>query len=225
MGFIDYPSPTPQFPALPVQGFPVKKTPIFSAFQHRSVSGKQYSSARQAFPNWTFELQYGNDAWLREQTQNIALYRPNSPYTEFEAISQLFLSCYGKYGEFWYDDPEDDSRAGQPIATGNGAALTFRAVRTWGLSPLARIEPVGAVNSGQPWKVYENGVDETANYSLSADSASFVRTGSPPASGVAITADFSFLYRCHFAEDNQQYDQFLYQLWQLGQCKFMSVKP
>ena len=203
----------------------MKRSPLFSVFEHRSVSGKQYQSARQAFPNWTFELQYGNDAWLREQTQNISPYLPNSPYREFEAISQLFLSCYGKYGEFWYDDLEDNSRLGQPIGIGDGATLKFRAVRTWGLSPLARIEPVGAVNLDKTIVVYENGVDKTFFWAINDDNTNFVRTAPAPAAGVVITADFSFLYRCHFDEDQQQYDQFLYALFQLGRCRFMSVKP
>lgn len=224
MGYVNWPVPTPQFPVLPVQGFPITKSPVFSAWQHRSVSGKQYQSARQAFPNWTFQLQYGDDAWLREQTQNISPYRPNVPYREFEAISQLFLACYGKYGEFWYDDPEDDSRLAQPIGTGNGVTQSFRAVRTWGLPPLARVEPVGAVDIGRTIQVYQNGVIDTFNWALNADHT-FFTCSSAPAAGVAITADFSFFYRCHFEEDQQQYDQFNYNLWQYGKCKFVSVKP
>src|SRR5579863_4236208 len=161
MSYINFPTnPPPVFPALPVVGFPVRKSPIFSAWEHKSVTGMQYQTARQVYPNWDFQLQYGDSAWLREQTQNNPIYLPNSPYVEFEAISQLFLSCLGSYGEFWYDDLEDDSRTGQVVAVGDGATTSFRIVRTWGTGPLARLEPVGGINLLQPVALYLNGVPQ-----------------------------------------------------------------
>lgn len=228
MSYVGFPSPTPVFPALPVQGFPVSKKPFFTSWQHRSVTGKQFQCFRQVYPNWDFELQYGDMAWLREQTQNQQKYQNNSPFTEFEAMSQLFLACYGSYGDFFYDDPEDDSRFAQPIATGDGSTTQFRVVRTWGLvGPTARIEPVGGVNLGLPITVYLNGSPVAGStYSVTNDpSGSHLTFTSAPGGGVAITMDFFYYYRCRWLEPNQQYDQFLYNLWQLGKAKFRSVKP
>ena len=228
MSYIQYPNPTPIFPALPVVGFPVHKKPLFTGWQHKSVTGREYLTARQVYPNWDFELQFSKDSWLREQTQNNPLYTPNSPHVEFEAISQLFLSCYGTYGEFYYDDPEDDSRLGQPIAIGDGMTTTFLVLRTWGFTPLARVEPVGGVNFGQAINVYFNGGSPISPlfYSVTNDpSGSHLNFSTAPEAGVVITMDFSFFYRCRWKDDMQEYQQFNYNLWELGKCEFKSTKP
>ena len=230
MSFVQYPSdPPPVFPALPPQGFPVTKRPVFTGWEHRSIAGQQWQTARQAYPNWEFELQYADDSWLREQTQNVEVYAPNSPRVEFEALSQLFLRCFGNYGEFWYDDPEDDSRFGQAIAIADGVAFSYRVVRTWGLvGSLARVEPVGGVNLSQPVNVYLDGGSPISSslYTVTNDlHGSFLNLTTVPAAGVAITMDFNFYYRCRWLEDGQQYEQWAYNLWQLGKAKFRSVKP
>ena len=229
MSFINWPLPTPLFQALIPQGFPVVKRPLFTASEHKSVTGKMYQAARQVYPNWQFELQFGDESWLREQTQNILPYAPNAPHTELQAISQLFLACYGSYGEFYFDDLEDDSRFGQFVGTGNGVLRTFRVFRTWGTGALARIEPVGGVNLGQPINVYLNGIlANPVTWGVNNDTSGTYlgfAAGSAPAAGVAITMDFSFYYRCHFTEDMQQYEQFMYNLHQLKSVKFQSVKP
>ena len=228
MSYIGFPTnPPPIFPALPVVGFPVRKSPIFTAWEHKSVSGMQYQTARQIYPNWDFQLQYGDSAWLREQTQNNPIYTANSPFREFEAISQLFLSCLGSYGEFWYDDPEDNSRAGQVIGLGDGSTTIFRIMRTWGFGPLARLEPVGGVSLGQPITVYFNNVSQSSSlYTITNDlTGSHLNFSSAPGAGVVITMDFSFYFRCRWKDDNQQYDQWATNLWQYGHCEFRSVKP
>lgn len=229
-----YPSPTPIFPASAPVGFPVHKKPVFSEWGHRSVTGKQYQTARQIYPNWEFELTF---EVLREQTQNIVLYVPNEPYVELEAVSQLFLKCYGKYGEFYYNDPEDNSRSGQLIGTGNAVQTVFRIYRTWGLSSLARLEPVGGVNLGATINVYYNGVappvEDTWTVTNDAN-GSHINFALPPGHtdgghlfkwAPVITMDFSFYYRCHFKEDMQLYEQFYYNLHALKKCSFISVKP
>ena len=226
MSYIDYPNPTPVFPALPVVGFPVHKKPLFTGWQHKSVTGRTYLTARQVYPNWDFELQFSKDSWLREQTQNNPIYGPNSPHVEFEAISQLFLSCYGTYGEFYYDDPEDDSRLGQSIGIGDGVTTTFRVMRTWGSTPLARVEPVGGANLGQPITVYLNGTPLAGAWGVNnTSSGTYLTFSSAPGAGVAITMDFSFFYRCRWKDDMQEYQQFNYNLWELGKCEFRSTKP
>jgi hypothetical protein len=221
------PAPAPVFPALIPQGFPVKKIPLFAATEHKSVTGRMYQSARQVYPNWQFELQFGEESWLREQTQNISPYAPNAPHVELEAISQLFLTCYGAYGEFYFDDLEDDSRMSQAVATGDGVTTVFRIYRTWGSGPLARVEPVGGVNLGQMITVYLNGTPLSSSlWTVTNDlSGSHVNFTTAPSAGVAIAMDFSFYYRCRFTDDSQNYEQFLYNLWQLKSCKFQSCKP
>jgi hypothetical protein len=228
VSYIAYPTdPPPILPQLSVQGYPVHRKPFFTAWEHKSVSGAQYQSARQIYPNWDFQLQIGDDAWLREQTQNRVLYGPNSPHVELETWSQLFLACFGSYGEFWYRDPEDSSRAGQLIGVGDGSTGRFRIVRTWGFTPLARIEPVGGVDLTATINVYFNGILITPTaYTVTNElTGSWLNCIGAPANGFPVTMDFSFFYRCRWKDDMQQYDQWAYNLWQLGKAEFRSVKP
>ena len=229
MSYIGFPSnPPPLFPTLPVIGFPVHKKPYFATWEHKAVSGQAYQTARQVYPNWDFELQVADDAWFREQTQNNPLYSPNAPYTELEAVSQLFLSCFGAYGEFWYDDPEDNSSAGQLIGDGTGSWTSFLIMRAWGTDTLSRIEPVGGVNLGATTNVYLNGGSPISPtlYTVTNDlTGSHVNFTTAPSNGVAVTMDFSYYFRCRFKEDNQQYDQFMMNLWQARKIEFRSVKP
>lgn len=45
-----------------------------------------------------------------------------------------------------------------------------------------------------------------------------------PASGLPITADFTFYYRLRFKEDLQEFNNFLYNLWEVKQMRMVSVK-
>ena len=45
----------------------------------------------------------------------------------------------------------------------------------------------------------------------------------PPAAGHVIAADFTYRFRVRFAEDSAEFENFMYQLWQLKQIKLQSV--
>ena len=213
-----FPTPTPILPTL--NSFSVKKKPAFSSIVAEPVSGAEITAAVQAFPLWDFELTY---EILRSQTQNQILYSLLSPKLEYEAILSVFLACEGQYGRFYYDDPTDDSRSGQFIAEGNGTTVQFRAVRYWALGGNSLLEPVGGINTTPGWKVYLNAVDDSANWSVSADKLYFVRTSAVPPSTV-ITADFWFFYLCRFLEDISTFEQFVTDRWTNTSLKFRSVK-
>src|SRR6266849_3738917 len=101
MPFINFPSPTPLFPSLPGRGWSMHKIPTFSTSVAIHVNGKEMRAIRQAFPLWEFDITH---EVLREQTQNQVLWQNNVPFVELETISQLQLSCLGKYGEFYFED-------------------------------------------------------------------------------------------------------------------------
>jgi hypothetical protein len=48
---------------------------------------------------------------------------------------------------------------------------------------------------------------------------------SAPSSGVVITADFHFYFRCRFLADVEEFSQWAKNLWELKELKFQSVKP
>ena len=47
----------------------------------------------------------------------------------------------------------------------------------------------------------------------------------PPATGQLVAADFTYRFRVRFADDTAEFENFMYQLWQLKQIKLQSVLP
>jgi hypothetical protein len=47
---------------------------------------------------------------------------------------------------------------------------------------------------------------------------------SPPASGVRISADFTFGYECRFLDDRADFENFMNGLWKAESLKFRSIK-
>ena len=45
----------------------------------------------------------------------------------------------------------------------------------------------------------------------------------PPPAGQVVTADFTYRFRVRFADDAAEFENFMYQLWQLKQIKLQSV--
>lgn len=216
MAIFKYPDPTPVLPTL--NGFSIHQIPTFSTIIHTSVSGRETQIGRQAYPLWAFTLNYEE---LKSETQNQTLYSRNSPDKEFEQIILVFLACAGAYGRFYFDCQNDNSRAAQAIATGDGTTQSFRLKRTWGFGDLAFTEPVGGVNTVSA--VYLNGVSQASGWTIDDDNQNIEFTTAPGA-GVAITIDFSYYYRCRFLEDIANFDQFYTNLWELKSFKFRSVK-
>ena len=219
MGTIIRPDPTPVLPTL--NGFSVKKKPVYASIPQTMVSGWENRILLQAFPLWEFELTY---EVLRSETQNISLYAQNSPHIELEQLMWVFLACGGQYGRFYYNDPTDYNRAGQAIGVGDGTTTDFRIVRTWGYGDLAGIEPVGAMNTEQFPVVYLSGVAVgNLDWNLSADLQT-IEFVTAPADTVVITADFSFYYRCRFLVDLIEMEQFVTNKWLLQSLRFQTVK-
>jgi len=46
----------------------------------------------------------------------------------------------------------------------------------------------------------------------------------PPSTGLVITADFSYWFRCRFVDDSYDFENFMYRLWQLKKLTFISVR-
>lgn len=225
MSFIDFPSPTPVFPTLPPLAWSVHKKPIMASRVSIAATGREVQLAAAVYPRWAFVLSYGNSSWLRDQTQNSTPYAPLAGFTEMEEISGLFLACRGAYGEFYYSDPDDNSRLNQGLAVSDGINTHIPLYYSWGNGPFAPslILPVTGIQSIDA--VYFNGVAQpSGNYSLDATKTVLILVAPAP-NGVVITADFHFYYRCRFLEDHMEFSQWAKNLWELKEVKFESVKP
>ncbi len=226
MTYLNFPSPTPIFPALPPLTWSVTKKPIMASDKFTAVSGREFQLARAVFPRWEFTLSYGGDSWLRDQTQNITADAQLAGFTEFEQLCGLFIQCLGSYGEFFYSDPDDNSRYGVNLGNGNGT-LIYPIFYSWGVGPFSPnlTIPVGGVQSLDA--VYIDGVlVSPLRYSLSSDSTSLIfQTGYAPSPSQTLTIDLHFYFRCRFLQDMQNYSQWAKNLWENQSVQFQSVKP
>jgi uncharacterized protein (TIGR02217 family) len=195
------------FPVLKGLTFNNTRTPVWSTITHRSVSGKQQRASLWSYPVWRYKLSY-------------EILRADTAHQELQTLVGFFLEHRGSWDSWLYEDPSDNTVTGQPIGTGNGVTAQFQLVRTYGANGNTFAEPMTAIN-GAP-TIYVAGVEvDPADYTIS--DAGLVTFDTAPASG-AITADFSYYFRCHFTTDELEFNQFMYQLWEAQTVEFETLK-
>lgn len=198
----------PSFPSLSGLGWSVHKKPVFSTIVASHVSGREVRDSLYQNPIWQFELTFN------------ALDSASS-YTgvgaqSLQSLMGFFLQCQGQYSTFLYTDPTDSAATDVTFATGDGSTTSFTFSRYMG----AFLEPVGWVTSVS--NVFLNGVNDASGWTLSTPNS--LVFGSAPGSGVAIAATFAFAFQCRFDSDDQDFEQFMSNLWKTESVKFKSVR-
>jgi hypothetical protein len=218
-------SQPPVFPSLPGLGWSVKKSPRFQTRTQQAISGRQLRIVDQQYPIWSFTLDF---PLLRDDNDSRAGsgVGPGIGYNELRTLAGFFLALQGAYGNFLFSDPTDNTVAGQYLMTGNGSAASAPLLRQMGnfAEPL-----LGVIADGsQPLQFFFNGVLQSSGLATSsqfgytgiADTVSFTAA---PASSVVVTANYSYYFLCHFADDTMDLANFMYQLWQAKAVQFESV--
>jgi hypothetical protein len=84
------------------------------------------------------------------------------------------------------------------------------------------LEPILAPNVVSA--VYFNGIiQDPAGYSVDSMTG-LVTFNTAPGSGLIITADYSYYFRCRFVDDSYAFENFMFRLWQLKKLTFISVR-
>lgn len=204
------------FPALPGLGWSVTKAPRFATRIQRAVSGRELRVLDQPYPIWTWTLTYN---LLRDKWDTRGAGGLGAGYDELRTIAGFFLQQQGAFAPFLFDDPSDDSIAGQVIGTGDASTGVFQLVRTMG----GFAEPITAPNTVSA--IYLNGVlQNPALYAVDA-ATGLVTFVTPPPAAQVVSADFTYRFRVRFADDTAEFENFMYQLWQLKQIKLQSALP
>jgi uncharacterized protein (TIGR02217 family) len=204
------------FPALPGLAWSVTKAPRFATRIQKAVSGRELRVLDQPWPIWTWTLSY---SLLRDKWDGRGSTGPGVGYDELRTLAGFFLAQQGALLPFLFDDPSDDAIAGQPLGTGDSSASAFQLVR----SMAGFAEPITAPDAVAA--VYLDGVrQDPAGYAVDPDTG-VVTFAAPPPAGQLITADFTYRFRVRFADDTAEFENFMYQLWQLKQVKLQSVLP
>ena len=199
----------PTFPNLIGQGWSVHKRPTFSTRVAGHVSGREVRDPLYAHTLYEYELVFNA---LTSSASDFATLGANS----LQELMGFFLTMQGQYGTFLYDDPGDNAVTTQALGTGDGTTTNFTFVRTLG----GFSESVGWV-TGTP-TIYLDGAAQTRGYTITPPN--IVTFSSAPASGVAVTADFTYAFQCRFLDDAMDFENLAQNLWAVKVVKFRSVK-
>jgi uncharacterized protein (TIGR02217 family) len=201
------------FPSLPGLAWSVTKAPTFQTRIQRAVSGRELRALDYPYPLWQFTLVF---AFLRDN--------PAAGFDELRTLLGFYLSCQGAYGTFLFQDPSDDRIVDQYLGTGDSSAAVFQLQRTMGttLRSGGFAEPIAAPKLVEA--IYFNGITQIpSSYSVDPNTG-LVTFATPPATGLVVTADFSYWFRCRFVDDSYDFENFMYRLWQLKKLTFISVR-
>lgn len=204
------PQPTPgayaTFPTLTTLAWSTHLRPKFSTLIAAHVSGRETRAQHTANPYFHLELTY-------------EALRSAAAEEELQAIAGFFEQASGADEPFWVGPPGLSAIAGQAIGTGDGATTVFPLVASIGgySGPVFGTSGVSAA--------YLDGVSLPSEWTASAGYLPAITFASAPGDGVAITADFGVLWLCRFAEDIQDFEEFMTMLWALRTLRLSTVRP
>lgn len=181
----------------------ITKTPNFNTTTHRSASGYEVRNALMQFPLWKFSLAFE------------LLADSSSLTSDLKKLVGFFNQCQGSFAAFLYIDPADNTVTAQNFGTGNGATVSFQLQRTYG----GFTEPVQNLNAAP--SIYVNGVLQTLTTNYSISSTGLVTFVTAPPAAAALTWTGTYYYRVRFVNDTAEFNQFMYNLYELKKLEFI----
>jgi uncharacterized protein (TIGR02217 family) len=106
------------FPTLAGLKFPVTRTPIWSNSIKVAASGKESRAGFWSSPRWKYKLSYD---LLRSDAN-----------AEFQTLVGFFNARGGRFDDFLFNDPDDNTVTNQFVGNGNGVQTQFPLTRTLG---------------------------------------------------------------------------------------------
>ena len=200
------PGSYPSFPGHSVLGWSVHVKPKFSTLIAQHVSGRETRGQRYANPYFDIELTY-------------EVLRSDALHLELQTIAGFFEEMSGKDDPFWIAPPGLSGVAGQALGTGDGMTTVFPLAASIGdyAGPVYGTSGVSAI--------YFNGVAQGSGWSVSSGYLPAITFATAPASRVAISADFGLLWLCRFADDVQDLEEVMAQLFELKTLRLTTVRP
>lgn len=203
------------FPSLPGLAWSVVKAPTFQTRIQRAVSGRELRALDYPYPLWQFTLSFD---FLRDDVA--------AGLNELRTLLGFFLLCQGAFGTFLFDDPSDDTVAGQVLSPLAGSLTQYQLARTLGdaslpgggfAEPIPAPRTVGAIRF--------NGIAQNpSGYTVDPATGVVTFSTAPPRAEV-VTADFTYWFRCRFVDDRYDFENFMLRLWALKKLTFISVRP
>ncbi|MEQ1324863.1 DUF2460 domain-containing protein [Acinetobacter soli] len=201
------------FPELPGLEWDLTKTPMFNTKIMQSVNGRELRASYQAVPKYQISMSF---AFLRESKGR----------KELQQLEGFFLERRGSFDSFLFKMPEDNEF--QCTFIGDGVQTSFQLYKQINTTQIP-LQHTQAEQSEDPlmW-------DEVASKPMWSDPDSqmwllqFAITNNgllqmpiPLTAGESITISGTYYYRCRFADDEQQYTNFMSKLWKAGKVEMV----
>lgn len=197
------------FPELPGLEWDLSKKPIFNTKIMTSVNGRELRASYQAVPKYEISLSF---AFLRE----------NKGKNELQQLESFFIERRGAFDSFLFKMPEDNEYSCSYI--GDGSSTSFQLYKNMHTTqiPLAHtkaetvfeIDPTFWNQNDQTpfWGNNNNDLfwDDT---SAQVSKSGMLTLSKPLEQGIKFEVKGTYYYRCRFADDEQQYTNFMSKLW------------
>lgn len=189
------------FPFLPGFTWGWTRTPQFENQKQRAKSGKEYRIAYRTYPVWRWEFTFD---FLRDDAT-----------AELQQIVSLFLKHRGGYESFRLLDPLHSTATSVTFgANGFNTGVSYQLVASYdGFE-----EPVYDIVT--PISVL-NGATPTSNFTVDSHTGIVTSTATHANNSVAWTG--SFYRRVRFEKDEQEFEQFLDDLWNAKKVALVSA--
>ena len=193
------------FPMFRGLQYPIGKTPHWNTIVQESISGVKKFLQCYTYPYYTFNLSF---SYLSDK---------NLAADDVHTLMAFYNQLGGAGQDFLYADPlfEDNAVDKQTFATGDGEKESFRLTRQYG----SYVEPVFGVYN-KP-KIYVNGTETTA---FTWNKQGLITFNSAPANGAVLKWTGRWFYRCHFQEDEAEFQQIFMGGWNLEELVLESIK-
>ncbi|KQD14618.1 DUF2460 domain-containing protein [Acinetobacter baumannii] len=193
------------FPELPGLEWDLTKTPMFNTKIMQSVNGRELRASYQAVPKYQISMSF---AFLRESKGR----------NELQQLEGFFLERRGSFDSFLFKMPEDNEF--QCTFVGDGVQTSFQLYKQINTTQIP-LQHTQAEQSEDPLMWSENASKlmwsdpESQMWLLQfgITTNGLLQMPIPLAAGESITITGTYYYRCRFADDEQQYTNFMSKLW------------
>lgn len=196
------------FPTLAGLTYPIKKTPHWNTITQESVSGVKKFLQCYSYPYYVLTLSF---SYLSDE---------NDRLDDIHRLMGFYNSLGGAGQEFLFADPlfEDNHVKNLAFGVGDGTSSSFRLTHNYG----DYTEPVFGIREAPT--IYKDGTKLTEGTDYTWDDTGLIRfNGVPPMSSV-LTWTGKWYYRCHFADDEAEFQQIFYGGWDLEEINLESIK-
>lgn len=201
------------FPELPGLDWDLTKTPMFNTKIMQSVNGRELRASYQAVPKYQISMSF---AFLRESKGR----------KELQQLEGFFLERRGSFDSFLFKMPEDHEF--QCTFIGDGVQTSFQLYKQINTTQIP-LQHTQAEQSEDPlmWDevaskpMWSDPNDQMWLLQFGITTNGLLQMPIPLAAGESITISGTYYYRCRFADDEQQYTNFMSKLWKAGKVEMV----